>query len=276
MSCGTLICVPWCAKIRMRPTRPYRTYLAPTFSRRQRRELLREHYLHLTSCLSESFFSQITLGAPVLWEHSLIQDSVAITISLSECEFEGDLLLEFQINSQAIFHLSMSVAPGHLVGSTAERVILVARVQGVRGKWEDIRHATKECLDVSPPFILMSAVQAIARATGITCIAGVRNTQKIWIPRQPTPDLHFDYDEFWRKLSATVELNFCLMPVPMVKRPIEQVGVRHRRRTLIKRQFKQRIEDAVYDRFVAAFRERPLTPLLRSSPDSWAGPRQSP
>jgi len=36
--------------------RPYRTYLAPTFSRPQRRELFREHYLHLTSYLRESFF----------------------------------------------------------------------------------------------------------------------------------------------------------------------------------------------------------------------------
>ena len=237
------------------PFRPFRTYLSPTFSRSQRRELLQEHYRHLTNSLCESFFSQIVVGAPMLWELSLDRDRAAITISMSECQFEGDLLLEFQLNNEAIFHVSMSVAPGHLVGSTAVRAILVARVQGVRGKWEEIRRATKMCSDVSPPFVLMSAVQAFARAIDITCIAGVRNSQKEWLLGQQNPDMRFDYDNFWRQLSSTVGANFCLMPVPMVSRPIEQVSVNHRRRTMAKRQFKQRVEDTVYDRLATEFRE---------------------
>jgi len=235
------------------PFRPFRTYLSPTFSRAQRRALLREHYFHLTNCLHESFFSQIVLGAPMLWEHAVGRDRVGITISLSECQFEGDLLLEFQLNSQALFHIGMTIAPGQLVDSPAVRAILIARVQGVRGTWGEIRRATKVCSDVWPPFLLMSAVQAIARATDITCIAGVRNSQKQWLPGEKSPDVLFDYDQFWEQLSASAGSRFYLMPVPMLGRPLEQVSVNHRKRTLLRRQFKQSVEDLVHDRFIAAF-----------------------
>jgi len=197
---------------------------------------------------------------------------LSITISLSDCEFEGDLLLEFRLNGQALFHVSMSVAPGRLVDSTAARAILVARVQGVRGKWDEIRHATKLCADVSPPFLLMAAVQAIARATDIACIAGVRNTQKQWQPGLQNPDMLFDYDQFWMKLSSTVGAKFCLMPVPMDRRPIEQVSANHRRRTLVKRQFKRWVEDTVYDSFVSAFREPRLDRAEPGPPPE--GPRE--
>jgi len=233
--------------------RPFKTYLAPGFTRQQRREAFREHYAYLTTCLRESFFSGTVLGAPVLWESARGLGRVAITISRSDVEHEGELQLEFQGNGQALFHVSMSIAPGRLVGSTATRAIVIARVQGVRGKWEEIRNATKMCSEVSPPFLLMSAVQAIARATDITCIAGIRNAQKGQMPGEQNPEMRFDYDQFWQKLLATVGSEFCLLPVPMIMRPMAEISVNHRKRTLIKRQLKQAVEDTVYDRFLTEF-----------------------
>lgn len=237
--------------------RPFRGYLATCFRKKQRRQILREHYLYLTNRLSESFFSQIARDKPRLWQEPIGQDTFAIVVSFpGEHHYEGDLLLEFQINGVALYHLSFTIAPGYLVGSATAQATLIARIQGVRGQFATIRHATKTSLDIAPPHILMAAMQGIARALNVTCMAGVRNREQIMANLQPVPKAYFDYDAFWRILSAIEAKNFWLMPVPLVERPIEQIDVVHRRRTRLKRQFKYEVQETIRSNFIDAFFDR--------------------
>jgi uncharacterized protein VirK/YbjX len=46
--------------------RPFADYLATSFCKKQRRQIIKEHYLYLINCLSESFFSQIARDKPLL------------------------------------------------------------------------------------------------------------------------------------------------------------------------------------------------------------------
>jgi len=235
--------------------RPFRRYLAGNFRKKERRQALREHYRYLTDAVGESFFLEIVRGKHTLWRMRIDQDDFSVTISFppSEQHSEGDLLLEFQVNGMPLYGLGFSVAPGHLVGSAAAQVALVARVQGVRAQLAAIRHATKACSDIAPPHILMAALQGIATALEIECIAGVRNSQQINEKWQSGPHTRFDYDAFWRTIPGTEGQSFFLMPLPVVERPLKQIGIAHRRRTRRKRQFKSDIREAIRSNFIVSF-----------------------
>ena len=118
-----------------------RGYLATCFRKKQRRQIL-EHYLYLTNRLSESFFSQIArqtsivaraVGPVQSWSHFLANIIMkAICCSSSNRSRRGSVA-------------SVS-AREHLVGSATAQATLIARIQGVRGQFATIRHATKTSL----------------------------------------------------------------------------------------------------------------------------------
>jgi len=235
--------------------RPFRGYLAANFRKKERRQALREHYRYLTDAVGQSFFWQIVRGKHTLWRKHIDQDDFSVTISFppSEQHSEGDLVLAFQVNGRPLYRLSFSIVPGHLVGSAAAQAALIARVQGVRAEFAAIRRATKACSEIAPPHILMAAVQGIASALEIKCMAGVRNSQQVNENWQSGPETRFDYDAFWKTIPGAGGQRFYLMPLPVVERPLEQIGIAHRRRTRLKRQFKCEIREAIRSNFTDSF-----------------------
>jgi uncharacterized protein VirK/YbjX len=222
--------------------RCYRMYLASSFTKKARRAVLIEHYLYLLSRVSTTFFFEILRNRPRLWQKTIGPDVFAIRLSFTgELQHEGDLLLEFEHNSEPLYHLSYSIAPGCLVGRSVAQVILIGRVQGVAGKFDAIRHATKTCLDVAPPYLLMAVVQGIADALHIGMIAGVRNEEQITANIDDSRIVHFDYDDFWRAHLGTEAKKFYLIPVPIPEKPLELISTVRRRRTRFKRQFKSEV-----------------------------------
>jgi uncharacterized protein VirK/YbjX len=150
---------------------------------------------------------------------------------------------DHRANSLPLYHLSYSIAPGQLVGSTAAQVILIGRVQGVAGEFDAIRHATKTCLDVAPPYLLMAALQGIAKALHVRVIGGVKNEEQLIASIDDSRIVYFNYDEFWRAHLGIEAEKFYLMPVPIPERPLELISTVHRRRTRIKRRFKSEIAE---------------------------------
>jgi uncharacterized protein VirK/YbjX len=100
-----------------------------------------------------------------LWQETIEQRVFEIRLSFTgELHHEGDLLLEFLEDRVPLYHLSFTITPGSLVGSEYAQVALIARVQGVLGQFDAIRRATKICLDIAPPHLLMGAVQGVCGA----------------------------------------------------------------------------------------------------------------
>jgi uncharacterized protein VirK/YbjX len=234
--------------------RCYRMYLASSFTKKARRAVLIEHYLYLLSRVSTIFFNEILRNRPRLWQKIIGPDAFAIRLSFTgELQHEGDLLLEFEQNSVPIYSLSYSIAPGRLVGSSAAQVILIARVQGAVGEFDAIRHATKTCLDIAPPYLLMAVVQGIADALHIGEIAGVKNEEQLTANIDNSRAVYFDYDEFWRVHMGTEAEKFYLIPVPIPEKPLELITTVHRRRTRFKRRFKSEVTEisgATFCRFL--------------------------
>jgi uncharacterized protein VirK/YbjX len=234
--------------------RCYRMYLASSFTKKARRAVLIEHYLYLLSRVSTIFFNEILRNKPRLWQKTIGPNAFAIRLSFTgELQHEGDLLLEFEQNSVPLYSLSYSIAPGRLVGSSAAQVILIARVQGVVGEFDAIRHATKTCQDIAPPYLLMAVVQGIADALHIGMIAGVKNEEQLTANIDNSRTVYFDYDEFWRVHMGAEAEKFYLIPVPIPEKPLELITTAHRRRTRFKRQFKNEVTEisrATFCRFL--------------------------
>lgn len=237
--------------------RPFRTYLARSFGKKQRRQILAAHYLYLSDRLSESFFSLTARRKIRLWQLCVDQQTYSITVSFSgQTHCEGDLLLEFQLDGLPLYHLGFAIAPGHVLGSTAKHMILIARLQGVREQFALIRHATKACLDNAPSHVLISALQGIAGALRIERMAGVSNSEQLKANDPKISQLYFDYDKFWRSILACETGRFFQMSVPLDERPLGDIAIAHRRRTRLKRRFKAEVREAVRSAFVATCVDR--------------------
>lgn len=251
--------------------RPYRRYLARSFGKSRRRAALLHHYSRVGACVGDTFFQHLLQHRPCLWQQQLGAAHFAIRISFAPAlHHEGDLQLIFLVDSQPLYYLAFSITPGWLVDCGAADALLIARVQGVTGNFEAIRRATKACRDVTPPALLMSAVQGIASALEVQVIAGVRNHEQLTANVDAERNVRFDYDAFWATYAGSESRAFHLIGLPVTQKPLSQVTSAHRRRTRLKRQFKRQVAEAAEQSFRAMLKpqqtSRPCRPSEGSQP----------
>jgi uncharacterized protein VirK/YbjX len=256
----------------------YSGYLAKIFddSITTRYCIFMSHCMYITARVKKTFFKEIFYGSILLWDHIIDDKNLNISL-IFERTFrrEGDLSLVFQLNRVTIYLLSFTVVPGYSLGVTAPQVLFVSRVQGTKERFEDIRIATKLCNDIAPPYLLVTATQAIAFDMDIDFVAGVGGGEQL--SSDEDGGFPFDYDAFWKSCTGIeADRNFYLFSASFAGKPIDQISPVHRRRTRIKRQFKNQINK----RIVCAFAEKCLKsgrpPLhanpMRDGPAAHAGP----
>jgi uncharacterized protein VirK/YbjX len=263
-------------------------YLSTLFnnSRRDRRNIVNFHYAYMASKLNEAFYEQVVGSNLSLWRATIEDELFSICIQLEKkYRREGDLTLSFETNRGTIYELSFTIVPGYLVGCPEPQVLLIGRVQGVKNRFEEIHRATKLCErlarggsgsptdtppranllreesgagnpNVAPPYLLVTAAQAIALELGISLVAGVNGREQL----SSIDNYRFDYDSFWKSCSATTtHRSFYVFPASFVERPLSQTSSDHRRRKQLRRQFKSTIQESIR----AAFAEKCLRGLTR-------------
>lgn len=231
-------------------------YLARSFSKRQRRAIQKFHYEFIGKAVNSQFYKRLVAGNIELWRSP--DDLGRVTISLRVAEYgrEGDLSLTLEVERKQIYELSFTIVPGPLVGMRGTSAMFIARVQGRKGQFDDIKRATKLCRDVSPPYLLMAAAEGLAGAIGIRFAVGVGNDDQVSTRRI------FDYASFWEKLSpGSARGRFYVLPLPISGIPLEQCSASHRRRTRMKREFKEELSEAVRTAFLRDYRRmQPFAP----------------
>jgi uncharacterized protein VirK/YbjX len=182
-------------------------------------------------------------------------DCFVIKMGLSRpWDNEGEFSLDLEVNGRLVYVLSFTIVPGLIVQSEAKEVILISRVQGVRGCFNEIQRATRTLHDVAPPALLISALCGIAEAYGICAMAGINATMKpeFHFYEGEAAHIHEAYDEFFVELGATKgRTGFYLSPLPPVEKPMVLIKRGHKTRTREKRQFKRQIAQQVGQRFCA-------------------------
>ena len=150
-------------------------YLANSFSKTQRREILLYHHHYLTEKhITETFYENILEGGLLLWSETIHENQYSIRMSfIHEYHAEGDLSLIFSMGDRELYGISFSIVPGKMIGSNGGQALLIGNIQGRLGEAEPIRIATRACHDIAPPYLLVAAALSIADVLNIETIAGV-------------------------------------------------------------------------------------------------------
>ena len=235
--------------IRIHPRLIYRylgDYLITNFSTADKLAVLTAHYRFLLRSTQKDFFKSIQEKA-CLWQetHNNNQYSIALVFPFGR-DSEGDLSLIFEFNSQPIYLVSFTFISTEVKPFQFNQAIFVGRIQGLTDI-NLIRNTTKSIHDIAPSALLMAALQGVALACKLNTIIGVSNDQQV-----STTDKHifFNYDLFWYSLGADkTRENLFVLPVPFTEKPIELIKNNHRRRTLHKRQYKNKIKQEIFTDF---------------------------
>jgi uncharacterized protein VirK/YbjX len=163
---------------------------------------------------------------------------------------EGELSLHLRVNGEIAFILSFTIVPGWVVQSQAAEILLITRLQGVKGAYPPISLATRALHDVAPAALLLAALQGVAVAFGIGEIAGVSAARQSSYHRDYATFFKEAYDDFFTEVGMSKgATGFYHSSVPIQGKPLALIKQGHKLRTREKRAFKQEIKLACADFF---------------------------
>lgn len=234
----------------------YRPYLVQSLSKKTRLRILDHHYRFLAARVTDDFFARIYDGDVELWRADGDGAVMAITLAFPvywEHDYEGDLLVNFNCEGKCIYSLTFTIVPGDAIGIPAPNLVLVSAVQGRAGMSDQIQHVKDACDGLSPPMLLLSAVEGIALSLGITVLAGIGLDQQVQKQTWGDDRFGFDYDRFWKEaIGERADGTYYIKALPEAYRPIEEIKAKHRKRTAQRRRIKLSVQESCQSGFDAA------------------------
>lgn len=224
-------------------------YLAASFSRTTRLKTILNHYHFLAEKTTPAFFKCLP-QQPVIWCEARGDSTFTITLSYPrQVGFEGELSLNFCLNSTLLQVVSVVIVPGSVVGVSSAQALLISQVQGTRNA-ALLKQATKSLHDITPAALLVNAAYGLAEALGIAQAAGVSTAEQLSYGHGSS----FDYDGFWQQFGGVPTAhNLFLLDIPAAEKPISSIKPKHQARTLRKRQYKQQLRAAIAAHFQRVF-----------------------
>jgi hypothetical protein len=239
------------ASVRADPALPFRylnrNYLVRQITVAQRARSLLHHYRRIRALLPNQTLRQILNPGFTVYETCRDADLFRVTLGLSRDGYwEGELSLHLYVNGVPVYVLSFSIVPGSIAGVLADEILLVARVQGVKGCESQIRLATKSLLDVAPPALLVAGLQGVAATLGIQSMAGTCAILQSSYRQELSSEFQEAYDDFFVTLGATKNsAGFFCAPLPLEEKPLLLIPKGHKIRARKKREFKRQVADSV-------------------------------
>lgn len=243
--------------VRRNPRLPFkhltRDFLVRGFSIPARAACLMHHYRRLHASLPDLQLRRILRGEVPLV--NLDESGGHFTISIGpswSSHKEGELSLNFHVDGEVVYILSFTIVPGWVVEYSSAEVLLVTRVQGVKGCYSQISRATKALHDVAPASLLFAALQGIAGRFGVHTVAGVSAVRQIAYEGRYAREFHTAYDAFFAEMGiAATSAGFFLGPLPIEEKPLAAVKQGHKLRTREKRAYKQQVQSVCAEFFAS-------------------------
>jgi uncharacterized protein VirK/YbjX len=235
--------------VRRDPRLPFKhlthDFLVRGFTIPARAACLMHHYKRLHSALPDLLLCRILRSEiPLVDFHEGGHFIISIGPSWSSHK-EGELSLNLHVDGEVVYVLSFTIVPGWVVESTAPEILLISRIQGVKGCYPQISQATSALHGVAPAPLLFAALQGVAGALGIHAMAAVSAVRQIAYEEQYAAAFHTAYDAFFAEMGiAATGAGFFLSALPIAEKPLTSIKQGHKLRTREKRAFKQEIESA--------------------------------
>jgi uncharacterized protein VirK/YbjX len=218
-------------------------YLVRGFTVAERAACFLHHYKRLLSALPDSLLRR-TLREDVAI-HAIPEGAnrFVVTMGKSRPSFlEGELSLHLRVDGVIVYVLSFTIVPGWVVKSQADEILLITRLQGVKGAYPPISYATKTLHDVAPGALLLAALLGIAQAFGIVEIAAVSGVLQSYYSEGDAAAFKEAYEDFFTELGIPKSASgFFHIPLPFQEKPLTFIKHGHKIRTREKRAFKKQI-----------------------------------
>ena len=234
-------------------------YLVRGFTIPTRASCFLHHYRRLHAALPDRLL-RVALQADIpLVELTGGGHRFAIAMGLSmPFDKEGEMSLNLQVEGETVFLISFTIVPGWVIHSSAPEILLISRVQGMKGAYRQIRLATTSLHDVAPGPLLLAALQGIGNALGIGAIAGVSAVRQSSYTPDSAAIFIKAYDAFFTEMGILkTQGGFFLTPIPLEEKPLTEIKPGHKIRTREKRAFKQQIQSACASFFKNSPRSNP-------------------
>jgi hypothetical protein len=230
-------------------------YLSRSFTVSERASCFLYHYRRMHGALPECMLGQILRGDVTLHEVAKDGDRFAYTIGPPEpnARLEGELDLALRVDDKKIFNLSFIIVPGWVVKSEAAEILLITRLQGAAGCSSEINRVCKLVYDYSPRSVLLSALQGIAEAFGITEIEAVSAKMQRCYSKERSAIFMNGYDDFFTTVGMVkTAFGFYSTSIPIESKPLASIKGNNRSRAKKRRVMTQKIRLACAGFFLGA------------------------
>jgi uncharacterized protein VirK/YbjX len=225
-----------------------RCYLVRGLSSSERATSFIHNYRTLNTLFAAPLLRKILYEHLLLIERPYDGHRFAFLFSIERTSFgEGELELGLEVDNQIVYTLQFTIVPGWVVQSNAPDVLLVSRLQGRSGCYDQIRLATKAFLDIAPPALLLAVLHGVAKLCGIEEMVGVSATSQLSFPKDTADCFRSAYDDFWLEIGASkITPHLFSSPIPPRNKSLDDVRNGHKARTRKKRELKRQIAHDVF------------------------------
>lgn len=219
-----------------------------SFSHQKRLSILSFQYKFLYQSLTIQQRNTLIGDGITCWTEKFEEAEHRIVLKISQqFEYEGCMSLVYAIDKTEVFILSFTICSGADLGFEDRRVVLISRIQGSKGKHEDIAKAAKQMIAVFPASALMSALEGLCLRLGITKIVCISARHQVSINSKDLQMAEHQYDEFWKTfegqfLKASEDY---LISVPFTSKSEKLIRSKFRKRTMAKRALRKNISQMV-------------------------------
>jgi uncharacterized protein VirK/YbjX len=182
------------------------------------------------------------------WEKTFDDCSHRIVLKISQrYEYEGCLSLVYFVGDRDIYIISFTVCAGVDFDMDDPLVILISRVQGMKGKYVDIATASKQLIDIHPASALMAALEGLGVSLGVKRIIGVGAKNQVSVKYKDLEQAKIQYDEFWNTFEtcSLQKSGDYMISIPFPQKSTKLIRSKFRKRTLAKRSLKKDISKEV-------------------------------
>jgi len=218
-------------------------YLTRGLALDERAHCFIRHYHFMQAKVGSGFLQTLQGPGEVLHRH-VVEDRHYEIVLRQAFEYfnEGEWSLCLLRDGEVLYISSFTIVPGTVLRIDAENAVLITRQQGAPRMFEVIAKATKDFMDVSPQYILFSALQGIALALGLRYIGCISGSRHISNPQPGSQLFRRPYDDFMVSLGAVgTGRGFYILQIPLREKPLKYLKRAHRTRTVRKRRFRSQI-----------------------------------
>lgn len=235
------------------------SYLSRSFTVSERAACFEHHYSYLLTNLPTPLLHKVLHSTIALTEVQSEENRIRVTLGVSRThDKEGELSLNLEVDGATVFVLSFTIVPGRIVGCEAENVLLISRMQGMKGCYRQIALATQAARNVAPSGLLLSVLQGFGAALQIDTLAGLCAVNQNSYGEDCAAQMNDAYDAFFTRLGMPMnEADFFTSAIPLQEKPLSLIKQGHKLRTREKRAFKREVAEHVQQTLCAHLKTNP-------------------